>query len=87
MSDVHFTMTPVDEKPIRKRGRAKGSRKYAQIIDAFLESEHRLVRVEDTGKEANYLSVRLKRLCKERSIDSVKVSVVNKEVYLETDDE
>ncbi len=82
MSDIHFTITPVEEKPTRKY-RKKGLRKYAPIIDAFLESEHKLVKVENTGKEANYLSVHLKRLCKERGIDSVTVSVRNKEVYLE----
>lgn len=85
MSDVHFTITPVDEKPVKKSGNPKGSRKYAPIIDAFLESEHMMVRVEDTGKEGNYLSVQLKRLCKERGIDAVTISVRNKEVYLKKD--
>ena len=82
MSDIHFTITPVEEKPTRKY-RQKGLRKYAPILDAFLESEYRLVKVENTGKEANYLSLQLKRLCKERGLDSVMVSVRNKEVYLE----
>ena len=82
MPDLHFTVTPVEEKPTRKY-KQKGSRKYAAIIDAFLESEHKLVKVENTGKEANYLSVHLKRLCKERGLDLVTVSVTNKEVYLE----
>jgi hypothetical protein len=82
MSDVRFKITPVAEKPTRK-DRRKRFRKYAPIIDAFLESEHRMVRVEDTGLEGSYLSVQLKRLYKERGIDTVTVSVVNKEVYLE----
>ena len=82
MSDVHFTITPVDEKPTRKY-RQIGSSKYAPIIDAFLESEHKLVKVENTGKEAIILCATLKKLCKLRGIDSVKVSIRNKEVYLE----
>ena len=83
MSYVHFTITPVSEKPKRNRFRPKGSSKYAPIIDAFLESEHKLVRVENTGKEAISLCAALTRLCKQQGIDSVKVSVRNKEVYLE----
>ena len=82
MSDVHFTITPVEEKPTRKN-RKKGLRKYAPIIDSFLESEHKMVRVENTGKEANYLSVQLKKVCEERGLDPVTVSVRNKEAYLE----
>ena len=85
MSDLPFSLTPVDKKPERKPPRPKGSRKYASIIDAFLESEHRLVKVENTGKEGSYLSIQLKRLCKERGLDSVTVSVRNKEVYLKKD--
>ena len=84
MSDLPFSITPVDEKPKRK-GKPKGSRKYAPIIDAFLESEHKLVKVENTRKDAYYLSAVLKRLCEKRGIDRVTVSVRNKEVYLEKD--
>ena len=76
-------MHSVDSKPDRKRGRVKGSSIYAPIIDAFLESGHELVRVEYTGKGANYLSVQLNKVCEQRGIDSVDVSVRNKEVYLE----
>ena len=83
MSDVRFSMTPVDKKPITKRGCAKGSIKYAPILDAFLESEHRLVRVEDTGKDGHYLRVQLKKVCDQRGLDSVKLTAVNKELYLE----
>jgi len=83
MPKVHFTVTPVEEKPKRKLYRPKGVSKYAPIIDAFLESEHKLVKVENTGKEANYLSYQLKKMCKQRSLDSVTVSVRNKEAYLE----
>ena len=83
VSDLPFSITPVDEKPKRIAGRPRGSGKYAPILDAFLESEHKLVKVENTGKEAIYLSAVLKRLCKERGLDLVTVSVRNKEVYLE----
>jgi len=72
----------VDEKPKRK-GKPKGVSKYAPILDAFLESEHKLVKVENTGKDAIYLRTGLKRLCKQRGIDSVTVYIRNKEVYLE----
>ncbi len=82
MSDIHFTITPVEEKPTRKN-RRKGFRKYAPIIDAFLESEYKLVKVENPGREASYVRLQLKRLCKERGLDSVDVTVRNKEVYLE----
>jgi len=83
MPDIPFSMTPVDEKPKRKQYRPREPGKYVKILDAFLMSEHRLVRVEDTGKEANYLRVVLKRACDQRGIDSVKLTVVNKELYLE----
>ncbi len=83
MPDLPFTITPVDEKPKRKQYRPRGSGKYAPIIDAFLQSEHKLVKVEDTGKEANYLRVQLKRVCDQRGLTSVKLTVRNKEVYLE----
>ena len=82
MPDLPFTITPVAEKPQRK-GKPKGVSKYAPIIDAFLESEHKLVRVEDAGKDANNLRVQLKRVCDQRGLDSVTVSIRNKEVYLE----
>ena len=84
MSDLPFSITPVEEKPTRKY-RRKGFRKYAPLLDAFLESEHRMVKVEYAGKEGSYLSIQLKKLCKERGIDSVTVSVRNKEVYLKKD--
>ena len=82
MSDLHFSLHPVDSKPVKKN-RSKGSRKYAPIIDAFLESEHKLVKVEDTGKDGYYLCIQLKKVCEQRGLDSVTVSVRNKEAYLE----
>jgi len=79
---IRYTISPVDEKP-QKKGKPKGSSKYAPIIDAFLESEHKLVKVENTGKKPIILCATLKRLCKQRGLDSVTVSIRNKEVYLE----
>ena len=83
MSDVNYSMKPVDEKP-RKQGSQRGARfKYDPIIEAFLESEHSLVRVEGTGREAYYLYTQLRRALERRDINNVAVSVRNKEVYLE----
>ena len=48
-----------------------------------MDSDHSLVRVEGTGIEANYLSGQLKKVVTVKELDSVKVSVRNKEVYLE----
>ena len=83
VSDVNYSMEPVDEKP-RKQGSQRGARyKYDPIIEAFLESEHSLVRVEGTGREAYYLYTQLRRALERRDINNVAVSVRNKEVYLE----
>lgn len=83
MSAINYNMEPVDEKP-RKLGSKRGGRyKYDPIIEAFLESEHGLVRVEGTGREANYLSMQLKRVLDRREVNDVAVSVRNREVYLE----
>jgi len=81
MPDIQYTIDPVDKKP-RKNTR-KGSNKYAPIIEAFLESGHDLVRVDNTGKEAYYLSMQLRNTCEKIGVDTVNVSVRNKEVYLE----
>ena len=83
MPAVHFQLKPVKEKPKRKPYRTDGSSKYLPIINAFLESEHKLVKVEDTGIEANNLRVQLKRICDQRGLSSVKLTVRNKELYLE----
>jgi len=81
--DINYKIEPVDEKP-KKKGPQRGTGyKYDPIIEDFLESEHSLVRVEGTGREANYLSMQLKRVLDRREINDVAVSVRNKEVYLE----
>ncbi len=83
MSDIRFNIQPVEEKPDRKKHPYRTGSKYEPIIDAFMESKHDLVRVEGTGIEANYLSGQLKKVITVKDIDSVQVSVRNKEVYLE----
>ena len=80
---MRFKITPVDKKPLSNAGKKRGSSKYAPIIDAFLDSEHKLVKVEGTGKDADSLRVQLLRLCKHRGLDSVTITVRNRELYLE----
>ena len=82
MSDISFNIQPVEEKPKKKTKPPQGS-KYEPIINAFLGSEHSLVRVEGTGLDANYLRGQLMKVLSMKEIDSVEVSVRNKEVYLE----
>jgi hypothetical protein len=81
MSDVKFTLSPVDKKPSRRY--RKGS-KYDPIIDEFLESEYDLVKVEILDKDANYLRTQLKKRIEARDLmNSVDASVVNNVAYLE----
>jgi len=83
MSDISFNIQPVEKKPDRKKSQYRTGSKYEPIINAFLESKHDLVRVDGTGIEANYLSGQLKKIITVKEVDSVQVSVRNKEVYLE----
>ena len=83
MADIQFTINPVEKKPEKKRARPKGSSKYAPIIEAFLESGHEVVKVENTGKEPYYLCGQLRKVFEKRGLDSINVVVRNKEVYLE----
>ena len=83
MSDISFNIEPVDEKPKKEGPPLRTGFKYDPIIEAFLESEHSLVRVEGTGREANYLYGQLKKALDRKDVNSVAVSVRNKEVYLE----
>ncbi len=83
MSDIRFDIQPVEEKPDRKKSPYRTGSKYEPIINAFRESEHALVKVEGTGIEANYLSGQLKKIIEAKDINTVQVSVRNKEVYLE----
>jgi len=83
MSDISFNIEPVDKKPKKEGHPRRTGSKYDPIIEAFLESEHRLVQVEGTGRGAYYLSMQLKKALNRKDVNSVAVSVRNKEVYLE----
>jgi len=80
MSDVSFSLTPVEEKPSRRY--RKGS-KYDPILDAFMDGEANLVEASIEGKEANYLRTQLNKRIEARNLRNVKVSVVNNVCYLE----
>ncbi len=79
MSDITFTLQPVEEKPTRKY--RKGS-KYDPLLDAFLSGSNNLVAVSVEGKDANYLRTQLNKRVEARDI-TLKVSVVNNICYLE----
>jgi len=82
MSDVIFNIQPVDEKPKKETKAPRGS-KYETIINAFMDSNHKLVRVDGTSLDANYLAGQLKKIIDRKALDMVTVSMRNKEVYLE----
>lgn len=74
-------MIDVEKKPSRKY--RKGS-KYDPIIDKFLSGKSGLVKVEVTGKDANYLRTQLKKRIDARDLNAkIEVSVVNNIAYLE----
>jgi len=83
MSEIRFNIQPVEKKPDKKKSPHRTGSKYEPIINAFLESKNEMVMVDGTGIEANYLSGQLKKIMTVKEIDSVQVSVRNKEVYLE----
>ena len=81
MSKVKYNLEAVDKKPTRKY--RKGS-KYDPILDSFLESAHKLVKVEVENKDANYLRTQLNKRIEARDLQAkIKVSVVNNIAYLE----
>ncbi len=80
MSEIKFDLKPVEEKPSRRY--RKGS-KYDPIIDAFIASTDTLVEVSVADKDANYLRTQLNKRIEARSLQNVKVSVVNNIAYLE----
>ncbi len=81
MSEVPFKLVDVEKKPSRKY--RKGS-KYDPIIDKFIGGKFSLVKVEVTGKDANYLRTQLKKRIDARDLNSkIEVSVVNNVAYLE----
>ncbi|MFH0850179.1 MAG: hypothetical protein V1924_04475 [Candidatus Bathyarchaeota archaeon] len=83
MSDIDFKMQPVEEKPEKRKPPYRTGSKYEPIITAFQRSNHKLVRVDGTEIEANYLAGQLKKLLASKANDAVKISVRNKKVYLE----
>jgi len=83
MSDIDFSILPVGEKPEKRKPPYRTGSKYEPIIAAFQETKHRLVRVEGSEVEANYLAGQLKKLLASKGDEGVKVSVRNKQVYLE----
>ena len=81
MADVSFKLVDVDKKPSRKY--RKGS-KYDPIIDQFVDSKSKLVKVEIRGKDANYVRTQLKKRIDARDMGKqIDVSVVNNVAYLE----
>lgn len=80
MSEIRFDLKPVTEKPSRKY--RKGS-KYDSILDAFFAGIDNLVEVTMAGKDANYLRTQLNKRIEARTLEGVKVSVVNNVCYLE----
>lgn len=76
-----FTLKPVTEKPKRKY--RKGS-KYDPILDAFLKSPDKLVKISVEGKDANYLRTQLgKRVDARKDTEGITISVLNNVCYLE----
>ena len=80
MSEVRFDLKPVTEKPSRQY--RKGS-KYDPILDTFMSGLDSLVTVDVAGKDANYLRTQLNKRIEARTIEGIKVSVVNNVCYLE----
>ena len=81
MSDSSFKLTEVEKKPTRRY--RKGS-KYDPIIDQFCNGKSNLVKVDVSGKDANYVRTQLKKRIDARDMGSqVEVSVVNNVAYLE----
>ena len=80
-TDMPFSFSEVKSKPKRKY--RKGS-KYDPILDSFLSSDHKLVKVEVDGKDANYIRTQLnKRIEATKKYAKIKISVINNIAYLE----
>ena len=80
MNEVKFDLKPVEEKPSRRY--RKGS-KYDPILDAFVGGIDDLVVVNVEGKDANYLRTQFNKRIEARTLEGVKVSVINNVCYLE----
>ncbi len=81
VAPVPYSFSEVKAKPKRKY--RKGS-KYDPILEGFLKSEHKLVKVNVPDKDANYIRTQLnKRIEANSKYSKIKVSVVNNIAYLE----
>jgi hypothetical protein len=81
MADVSFKLIDVEKKPSRRY--RKGS-KYDPIIDQFIDSKSKLVKVDIKGKDANYVRTQLKKRIDARELGKqIEVSVVNNIAYIE----
>ena len=80
MSEIRFDLKPVTEKPSRQFRRGS---KYDPILDTFMERTDVLVTVDVADKDANYLRTQLNKRIEARTIEGIKVSVVNNVCYLE----
>jgi hypothetical protein len=80
MVEIHYNLTPVDEKPHRRY--RKGS-KYDPIIEAFMAGTDDLVTVDVEGKDPNYVRTQLNKRIEAQGLSGIKVSVSNSVAYLE----
>ena len=77
----YFKMESVTSKPQRRY--RKGS-KYDAIVDAFIASPQKLVKLDMPNVKANYIASQLmKRLVARKLTETIDVSVLNNETYLE----
>jgi hypothetical protein len=80
-NEIVFKLHPVKEKPKRKFSKPS---KYDQPIDAFLQSDNKLAKIDFEEKEANYLKLQLAKRIEIRNLqDQIEVSTINNECYLE----
>jgi len=80
-TELKYSFEPVKAIPGRKY--KKGS-KYDPVLDAFLKSKEKLVKVTIPGRDANYIRTQLKkRLDARPDCKGVEVSVTNNIAFLE----
>lgn len=70
--------------PGRKSIRNKS--KYEPILDAFLNQQHKIVRVDKVDLDPIVLSGTLKRVIKTKGVENVSVYLRNNQVYLELEE-
>jgi hypothetical protein len=80
MSEIRFDLKPVQSKPSRQY--RKGS-KYDPILDTFMAGSDTLAAVSMADREANYLRTQLNKRIEARTLEGIKVSVVNNVCYIE----